>query len=514
MKQLFLFLRPFFLLIIAGLVFLWIATPLEAKYNPLSVENNRFGIHILESSELDMAAKLVNSYGGDWGYVSIVIRSDDRDVNKWQRFFHEARSKHLIPIVRIATRTREDYWEKPQENDAVKWANFLSSLKWPTNNHYIVVYNEPNHAKEWGNTIDPASYAKELDKTMAKIREKDEHAFLLNAGFDAAAPTVDSKFMDQVTFMEKMNEAVPGIFQKIDGWASHPYPQPNFVGSVNDRGRNTVTTYKWELDVLKDKFSVIEPAVFITETGWAHRDGIEPNTTYLSEEVIASNFSKAFQSVWTDRNIIAVTPFTLHYNQKPFDHFSWLRPIPGGSGLEPAKDTLVKPPSITNLVLGIQESNYVRLQFLAVQQLPKQKGQPVQTYKAALKEQKLPQHVGTNQLIHATITLENTGEAAWFSEATNQPRISVVSGNETYHITLPPRDPVLPGESYKASFDFLSPTKSGSYTVTIQFIANEEIVAALPYNFTVSSEEIKESLPTKVLIFIGQVLEGVKEKIS
>ncbi len=57
-----------------------VARPAYAIYDPLSVSNNRFGIHILNPSEVEKAAELVNSSGGDWGYVTIPIRANDRDL--------------------------------------------------------------------------------------------------------------------------------------------------------------------------------------------------------------------------------------------------------------------------------------------------------------------------------------------------------------------------------------------------------------------------------------------------
>ena len=51
-----------------------------------SVPNNRVGVHILDPNEINDAAKLINSSGGDWGYVTIPIRSNDRDRDKWLKF--------------------------------------------------------------------------------------------------------------------------------------------------------------------------------------------------------------------------------------------------------------------------------------------------------------------------------------------------------------------------------------------------------------------------------------------
>ncbi|MGI5826691.1 MAG: hypothetical protein ACOX50_04750, partial [Patescibacteria group bacterium] len=84
----------FFSLIFSGPVF-----AIEANQ-----ENkiNKFGIHILETTDLEKARELVNSTGGDWGWVTIVIRDDEMDFDKWQNFMDQCREKHLVPLVRIA----------------------------------------------------------------------------------------------------------------------------------------------------------------------------------------------------------------------------------------------------------------------------------------------------------------------------------------------------------------------------------------------------------------------------
>src|ERR1035437_4042885 len=94
--------------------------PSFAIEDPLSLPNNKMGIHILFTSEINLAASLINSNGGDWGYVTIPIQAGDRDLNKWQQFMNDAKRLHVIPIVRLAT--EGDYfdtkvWRKPNEND-------------------------------------------------------------------------------------------------------------------------------------------------------------------------------------------------------------------------------------------------------------------------------------------------------------------------------------------------------------------------------------------------------------
>ena len=43
--------------------------------------NNMFGIHVATPSreELENAANLVNTNGGNWGYVTVVIQENDRN---------------------------------------------------------------------------------------------------------------------------------------------------------------------------------------------------------------------------------------------------------------------------------------------------------------------------------------------------------------------------------------------------------------------------------------------------
>ena len=132
----------------------------HAIENPTAVENNKFGIHIINDEDLDDASKLVNSSGGDWGYVTFVVREDERDVGRWQKIFNRARKLHLIPIVRVATIQSGGNWTKPVSEDVGEWVTFFDSLNWVVKNRYVIVGNEPNHATEWGGEVNPLEYAK------------------------------------------------------------------------------------------------------------------------------------------------------------------------------------------------------------------------------------------------------------------------------------------------------------------------------------------------------------------
>jgi len=116
--------------------YLSLITSAFAVSDPLSVPNNKYGIHIISATrdEASEAARLVNT-NGDWGYVTVLAESGDRNEGKWQEFFNELRRRHLIPIVRLATKPVEGgVWERPYDGEAVAWADFLDKLNWQGEN--------------------------------------------------------------------------------------------------------------------------------------------------------------------------------------------------------------------------------------------------------------------------------------------------------------------------------------------------------------------------------------------
>ncbi|MBI3980399.1 hypothetical protein HY345_00180 [Candidatus Microgenomates bacterium] len=285
-----------------------------AANDPSSVANNRFGIHILFPEELEQAAKLVNSNGGEWGYITIPVRSDDKNLEKWQAFLNKSVKLKIIPILRLATYPSGENWTKPTVFDPLDWANFLDSLEWPVQNRYVVVYNEPNHAQEWGGEVNPEEYSQQLLWTSLELKKRNQDFYVLPAGLDASVPT-SSTSLDEYAYLDRMYRFEKGIFNTLDGWNSHSYPNPNFSSSVDNKGPKSVITYAWETDYIKANFGKEFNNIFITETGW--------NGEVLGKEQVADNFSKAFSQVWNKPEIIAVTPFLLSAQDGPFKKFSW-----------------------------------------------------------------------------------------------------------------------------------------------------------------------------------------------
>jgi len=296
---------------------LWQTQSIYAVENPIAVANNKVGIHILFPHEIADAAKLINANGGEWGYVIIPIQSGDRDLLKWQQFMDDARKLKVIPIIRIAT--EGDYfntkvWRKPTDADVLDFANFLSSLSWPTKNKYVVIFNEVNRADEWGGDENPAEYAQLLSYAVSVFKSKNPDFFIISAGFDNASANT-SESTNPYDFMRGMHAAVPGIFLQIDGWGSHSYPNPAFAKPPSQLDAMSIATYKYELDLIAS-FGGRSLPVFITETGWSGER--------IAPEVIGSYMHTAFTSVWSDTNVIAVTPFILKAGS-PFDMFSFMQ---------------------------------------------------------------------------------------------------------------------------------------------------------------------------------------------
>ena len=290
----------------------------EAIYDPLSLKNNKFGIHILFPEELSEASVLVNSTGGDWGYVTIPIKASDKDLVKWQTFMDNSARFHLIPLIRLAT--EGDYfnnssWSKPTEYDVLDFANFLNSLSWPTKNRYVIVYNEQNRDDEWGGAPDASEYANILSYATEIFKEKSSDFFIILGGLDNASINIPGKSLNQYTYMYQMEEAVPGIFSKIDAISSHSYPNPGFSAppSLASVGVNSFYYQKNIADTLGNK----NLPVFITETGWS--------SDSLSSALQSEYYADSFNNYWNNQDIIAVTPFVFNADQGPFAQFSFIK---------------------------------------------------------------------------------------------------------------------------------------------------------------------------------------------
>jgi hypothetical protein len=294
----------------------------EAKYDPRVLPNNKFGMHIIDSNDLNDAVWLANSSGGQWGYVTIVISETDKNSGKWQTVMNELRRKRLIPIIRLASTSENDYWTIPTDTASDDWVRFLNSLNWPTENRYVAIFNEPNHAKEWGNTINPENYSDRFLYLAQRLRQSTDDYFILPAAMDASAVTAPGT-MDAGEYIKRMVSSHPEMLEYIDGLNSHSYPNPHFSGHPAATGRGSLRTYEWERSLFRSLGLTRDLPVFITETGWQHQNGKIIDYNLLDSETVGQYLGYALENVWSDPDIVAVTPFLLNYQDYPFDHFSW-----------------------------------------------------------------------------------------------------------------------------------------------------------------------------------------------
>lgn len=293
----------------------------HAVENPLSVPNNSMGIHILFPDELEQASKLVNSSGGEWGYVTIPIQSGEKDLEKWQKFMDDCRRLRLIPLVRLATEPDPQntaVWRIPDDYDLIDFANFLDSLSWPTRNRYVILFNEVNRSDEWGgNPPNPGDYGEIIKYAHDVFKARSDDFYLILGGMDAAAPNDYVQHMNGYTYLESLIQDSE-VLDSVDAFSSHAYPNPDFSAPPIEAKKNNIASYRFEYELLNSNREKKLP-VFITETGWSDKN--------LPQSIISKYYEQVMTKIWAKDadKIVAITPFLLNSNGGPFDNFSLLK---------------------------------------------------------------------------------------------------------------------------------------------------------------------------------------------
>ena len=314
----------------------------------MAFDVSKLGVHILNVHEIEDAKKLVSlssesvleqstdpnfsseenkilgisqdkSFAHEaWSYTTIPITLDDLSDDKkteWQLFFDKSRELKIIPIVRLATRfsPEKNSWIVPNRKEIINQLDFLSGLTWPTDKKHIIVYNEVNHASEWGGRVDPEEYSRILKFVSDWARTEEKNYIILPAAMDLAAPNGHST-LEAFNYLSQMYKFDPDIFSYIDIWNSHSYPNPGFSSVPTKIGKNSLRGFQYELDFLKSKTGN-DYKVMITETGWKENAW---NSKWLE-----SYYTYAMQHIWSDERVIAVTPFLLKGAPGPFASFSF-----------------------------------------------------------------------------------------------------------------------------------------------------------------------------------------------
>lgn len=362
--------------------------------------NNIFGLHLSDTSDIKKASAIINSNGGDWGYVTVVIRGDLLNHQMWQEFFDQCRELHITPIVRLATIMENNHWKKPEYSDIDSMTSFLNSLNWPHQKQIVILFNEPNHGSEWGGGVDVKNFVDITTYTALKLKKTNPNFYILSTGLDLAAPSKLPDYESATNFYQQIIAYNPSYFDNIDAIAHHYYPN------------NSPKNYIWELNLLK-KFGIKkEFSVYITETGVQNKK--------TAGKILTNNLNN-----WSnDKRIMAVTPFIFNYPYPPFDNFSWL-------------DT----------------NGNLNFEFNKVANIPKSKNTVNQSNSYKVIFTHLPFIIFPNTTYHSIIELQNTGQSIWGEKqfclkATSSENI-VLSD-----ICVDPIIKTAPNKSQKIKFNF------------------------------------------------------------
>ena len=426
------------LLMLIVLLLVW---PLTVDaIEPIKV-NNKFGMHVAVATDEDLeaVAKLVNSSGGSWGYVTLVIQDNDLDTGRWQERFDRLRRLRLIPIIRLATHPDGQNWLAANPEDSKKWVDFFNSLNWVTKNRYLVLFNEPNHATEWGGSVDVDSYAQTAIKFAKALKKSNPDYFLMLAGLDQAAPQQLPNYADAGWFLETVVTKI-GIedFERyFDGLSSHSYPNPGFVATPYNQGWGSVIGYRSELALLKGLGVDKELPVFITETGW--------QKTVLGEQTVTDYFLWSFNNLWLpDTQVVAVTPFILNYQSEPFLGFSWQKQ---------------------------NESGFYQ-HYEAIKSLEKINGEPIK-FENIVFQNRLPKELVEDSSFLMPLTITNLGQGLW--DSSDDYELRLISKAD-YFYKVGQLKMIEPGQTASVDFEFHTPKKLGRSQVSIGLFENDRLL--------------------------------------
>jgi hypothetical protein len=429
---------------ILALLLLLLLAPFARAVEPIEI-NNKFGIHLAVPDDKDLLAakNLVNSAGGRWGYVTIVVQDNDLDQHKWRAIFDKLRKWQLIPIVRLATHPNGGFWEKPEKSAAKKWGEFLNSLNWVSKNRYVVLFNEPNHASEWGNEVNPEEYAQTALYFAKELKKANPNYYLLLAGLDQAAPQQLPNYASASWFLQTVidNLGKENFEKYFDGWCSHSYPNPGFSASPYNQGWGSIRGYESELQHLQTLGIKKDLPVFITETGWERRN--------LNEELVAQYLTWAYSNVWLpDSRVVAVTPFLLNYQSEPFLDFSWQK-------------------------LG-QDSFYP--QYEAIMKMPKVAGQPKKEEKIIF-EKRLPKKLVEDSHFVLPLAISNRGQGYWDYHSGYE--LKIIS-EKNYAFRFLPLNDIAPSQTGVVNLKMRTPTAPNNNVIRVGLYDSSRLVAQSP----------------------------------
>lgn len=319
---------------------------------------NRFGIGLVspgDAFDMDLTADLV----GPGGFVKMIFPGVTRDTAgpdpSWVTAVREAYARDLVPVIRMGP----PWGDNDVRNDAdagsgyrrytalgAAYRRVVEGLPlragWPL---WVEVHNEPNLCYEWtcapgtvaGDWMPYETAAAEYASMLRDVADAlhgmgDARVRVLNGGlapggarrcqcggdgFEAGVTALD--------FFAAMSAAVPDVFSRIDGLASHSYPAEGMGWGFfvpYDRAGPGLRFFEAELA----RIGRPTLPVFLTETGWC-TPGSRCAMNGGSRDEIATWTERAYTDLWlTHSNVAAVMPFILRDSGGGWNDFAWTDP--------------------------------------------------------------------------------------------------------------------------------------------------------------------------------------------
>lgn len=317
---------------------------------------NRFGIGFVgpgDAADLDRAADLA----GPGGFVKLIFPGIRRDTAgpdpSWANAIRETYARDLIPVVRMGPPWDDGYVRNQSDagSDYRRYTELAAAYRrvveglplrpgWPI---YLEIHNEPNLCYEWrcspgsvpGGWISGAQIAAEYASMLRDVANAlhaigDPRIRVLNGGLAPGGVRRCECGTDgweggntTLDFLRDMRSAVPDVFTRIDGFASHSYPAAGFGHTFfvpYDRASTGLLVFERELEAIGRP----ELDVFMTETGWC-QPGSRCRENGGNRDQIADWTEQAYRNVWlTHPRVRAVMPFILR--DPAWNDFAWVEP--------------------------------------------------------------------------------------------------------------------------------------------------------------------------------------------
>jgi hypothetical protein len=328
---------------------------------------NRFGIGLVgpgDAADLDRAADLA----GPGGWVKLIFPGVTRDTTGpdagWVTAIREAYARDLVPVVRIGP----PWGDNDVRNDAdtgssgLAYAGLAAAYRrvveglplrdgWPL---WVEVHNEPDLCGEWvcsagtvaGDWIGYEQMAHEYAALLRDVADAlhaigDPRIGVLNG---ALAPGGARRCqcggdgweggITALDYLAAMAAGVPGVFERVDGLASHAYPAEGMGWGFFvpfDRAGTGLRFFESELTTIGRS----DLPVFLTETGWC-TPGERCRENGGTRDEVAEWTARAYAEFWLGHaSVRAVMPFMLR--DAGWNDFAWVEP---GGGHYPVYDRI------------------------------------------------------------------------------------------------------------------------------------------------------------------------------